>query len=193
MNFSEPWIKIEKSPCCKYDKIPKQSPEFYLGNSLVNSMSLAPLTIEEIRSIIHGLKIWSRSWWCNSSIISPLVYILNLSICQMTWQLPIWCLYVWLMIICVFTIITLFLCFCFFRRKSMRKLCMPGLSISMKSTTFSFSILNLERNAKLTWFWVFSWINWFNPLKWKLCDCRASRFLKELFIWKKKKKTICHM
>ena len=28
INFNEPWIKIEKSPCCRYDKITKQSPEF---------------------------------------------------------------------------------------------------------------------------------------------------------------------
>ena len=75
------------------NKIPKQSrtPEFYLGNSLTNSMFLAPVSTEEIRNIIYELKnsapgpdniLAEALRLCVSSITSPLVYILNLSLSE---------------------------------------------------------------------------------------------------------------
>ena len=74
-------------------KIPKQSrtPEFYLGNSLINSMFLAPVSTEKFRNMIYELKnsapgpdiITAEALrLCLSSITSPLVYILNLSLSE---------------------------------------------------------------------------------------------------------------
>ena len=72
------------------NKIPQQSrtPSSYLGNSLINSMFLVPVSIEEITSMIQGLKNSAPGHdditadalrLCLPSITSPLVYILNLS------------------------------------------------------------------------------------------------------------------
>ena len=75
------------------NKIPQQSrtPSSYLGNSLINSMFLVPVSIEEITSMIKGLKNSAPGHdditadalrLCLPSITSPLVYILNLSLSQ---------------------------------------------------------------------------------------------------------------
>ena len=75
------------------NKIPQQSrtPSSYLGNSSINSMFLVPVSIEEITSMIQGLKNSAPGHdditadalrLCLPSITSPLVYILNLSLSQ---------------------------------------------------------------------------------------------------------------
>ena len=75
------------------NKIPQQSrtPSSYLGNSLINLVFLVPVSIEEITSMIQGLKNSAPGHdditadalrLCLPSITSPLVYILNLSLTQ---------------------------------------------------------------------------------------------------------------
>ena len=75
------------------NKIPQQSrtPSSYLGNSSINAMFLVPVSIEEITSMIQGLKnsapghddITADALRLRlPSITSPLVYILNLSLSQ---------------------------------------------------------------------------------------------------------------
>ena len=75
------------------NKIPQQSrtPSSYLGNSSIYPMFLVPVSIEEITSMIQGLKNSAPGHdditadalrLCLPSITSPLVYILNLSLSQ---------------------------------------------------------------------------------------------------------------
>ena len=72
------------------NKKPKQSqtPEFHLGNSLINSIFLAQVSTEEIINIIYELKYSTPGpddrtaealRLSSSSITFPLVHILNLS------------------------------------------------------------------------------------------------------------------